>query len=221
MKTEVEKSLNEKLLQRIKYLEHLNSLLKQTNKLLSNKLISLTKKYNDLKNELFDTECHINFCKKNLTELIAFKKEEDKDTPNKNFLTFKNKINSLFGYGDNFMKINSEITIYNIIIDNIQSIQEENINLRKSLDEMHKILYNSNESNNDNNYYKNKGQQYLSSNSNKIISITSEDDDKYNNYETPYISDLNYSEQNNEMTDDNLLIYKNNKKNYFNRLYYK
>ena len=86
-----EESINTKLIKKIKYLEYINSSLKQTNQLLSNKLYSITKKYNDLKNELYDTECHINFCKKNLLDLIDFKKEQ-KEKKDKNFMIFKNKI---------------------------------------------------------------------------------------------------------------------------------
>ena len=141
MKIEKEENINSKLIERIKYLEFLNSSLIQTNKLLSNQLCSLTKKYNDLKNELYDTECHINFCKQNLVELISFKKEEDKEKKDKNFLIFKNKIKTLFKYGDDFMKTNSDMIVYNMIIDSIEIIQEENIYLRKNLDELKKVIY--------------------------------------------------------------------------------
>ena len=148
MESEIEESINSKLIKRIKYLEYLNSSLIQTNKLLSSKLECLTKKYNDLKNELYDTECHINFCKQNLVELISFKKEEDKEKKDKNFVIFKNKIKTLFKYGDDFMKTDSEIIIFNMIIDNIENIQEENISLRKNLEELKKIIYQNNDNNN-------------------------------------------------------------------------
>ena len=46
MKLEEEKSLNSELMKKVKYLEYLNSSLTQTNKLLLNKLATLTKKYN-------------------------------------------------------------------------------------------------------------------------------------------------------------------------------
>ena len=218
MNLQVEESLNEILIEKIKYLEYLNSSLKQTNKLLSNKLISLTKKYNDLKKELIDTECHINFCKKNLTELISFKKGEDKENQSKNFLIFKNKINSLFEYGDDFMKINSEMTIYNIIIDNIQNIQEENINLKMNLDELHKMVNQNTEINYDNNNFNNnKNKEYPTSiSNNQNNSIITGNSDRYNNYETPNINNYNYSEQKNEINDDNLLIYQNSDRPYFN-----
>ena len=134
-----EESINTKLIKKIKYLEYINSSLKQTNQLLSNKLYSITKKYNDLKNELYDTECHINFCKKNLLDLIDFKKEQ-KEKKDKNFMIFKNKIKTLFEYGDDFMKTNSETVVFNMIIDNIKNILEENTSLRKNLFELKKIL---------------------------------------------------------------------------------
>ena len=153
MKQEEEPNINVQLIKKIKYLEYLNSSLIQTNKLLINKLTSLTKKYNSLKDELYDTECHINFCKKNLLDLISFKKEEDKEKKEKNFKIFKNKIKTLFEYGDEFMEINSEITIYNMIIDNIKNIKEENINLNRNLAELNKIIYQNNEYNEYNNYY--------------------------------------------------------------------
>ena len=63
MEQNEEIKINEKLLKKIKYLEFLNSSLNQRNKILENKLSSLTEKYNSLKNELYYTECHINFCK--------------------------------------------------------------------------------------------------------------------------------------------------------------
>lgn len=142
MKIEKEgQNINIKLKKRIKELEYLNSSLTQENKLLSNKLNLLAKKYNELKNELYDTECHINFCKQNLLDLIEFKKEENKEQNTENFIIFKNKIKTLFEYGEDFIKINSDITVYNMIIDNIKNILEENINLNKNLDELKKLIY--------------------------------------------------------------------------------
>jgi len=132
--------INEKLLKKIKYLEFLNSSLNQKNKILENKLSSLTEKYNSLKNELYYTECHINFCKQNLLDLISFKKEENIYRNDKNFMIFKNKIKTLFEFGNEFMKINSDISVYNIVIENIKTLKDENITLNKNLDELKKLI---------------------------------------------------------------------------------
>ena len=224
MESEKEESINSKLIKRIKYLEYLNSSLIQTNKLLSSKLECLTKKYNDLKNELYDTECHINFCKQNLVELISFKKEEDKEKKDKNFLIFKNKIKTLFKYGDDFMKTDSEIIIFNMIIDNIENIQEENISLRKNLEELKKIIYQNNDNNN-NGINDNYTNNYIPSPilyRNYNNSQTSEEKNEYQNNDSPYIDNYNFNEQNSEL-DDDLLIYQNNYKNkhYNHKLYHK
>ena len=194
MKLEEEKSLNSELMKKVKYLEYLNSSLTQTNKLLLNKLATLTKKYNSLKNELFDTECHINFCKQNLSELISFQKEEGKEKTDKNFIIFKNKIKTLFEYGDEFMKINSDIAIYDIVIENIKSIKDENIILNKNMNDLKKLIHQNYEYNND---FENVQSQKILFNNNKV-----------NDYET-------YSKKNNHFSDnsdidDNLLIYNNN-----------
>ena len=194
MKLEEEKSLNSELMKKVKYLEYLNSSLTQTNKLLLNKLATLTKKYNSLKNELFDTECHINFCKQNLSELISFQKEEGKEKTDKNFIIFKNKIKTLFEYGDEFMKINSDIAIYDIVIENIKSIKDENIILNKNMNDLKKLIHQNYEYNND---FENVQSQKILFNNNKV-----------NDYET-------YSKKNNHFSDnsdidDNLLIYSNN-----------
>ena len=194
MKLEEEKSLNSELMKKVKYLEYLNSSLTQTNKLLLNKLATLTKKYNSLKNELFDTECHINFCKQNLSELISFQKAEGKEKTDKNFIIFKNKIKTLFEYGDEFMKINSDIAIYDIVIENIKSIKDENIILNKNMNDLKKLIHQNYEYNND---FENVQSQKILFNNNKV-----------KDYET-------YSKKNNNFTDnsdidDNLLIYNNN-----------
>ena len=194
MKLEEEKSLNSELMKKVKYLEYLNSSLTQTNKLLLNKLATLTKKYNSLKNELFDTECHINFCKQNLSELISFQKEEGKEKTDKNFIIFKNKIKTLFEYGDEFMKINSDIAIYDIVIENIKSIKDENIILNKNMNDLKKLIHQNYEYNND---FENVQSQKILFNKNKV-----------KDYET-------YSKKNNNFSansdiDDNLLIYNNN-----------
>ena len=194
MKLEEEKSLNSELMKKVKYLEYLNSSLTQTNKLLLNKLATLTKKYNSLKNELFDTECHINFCKQNLSELISFKKEEEKEKTDKNFIIFKNKIKTLFEYGDEFMKINSDIAIYDIVIENIKSIKDENIILNKNMNDLKKLIHQNYEYNND---FENVQSQKILFNNNKV-----------NDYETYSKKNNNFSD--NSDIDDNLLIYNNN-----------
>ena len=194
MKLEEEKSLNSELMKKVKYLEYLNSSLTQTNKLLLNKLATLTKKYNSLKNELFDTECHINFCKQNLSELISFQKEEGKEKTDKNFIIFKNKIKTLFEYGDEFMKINSDIAIYDIIIENIKSIKDENIILNKNMNDLKKLIHQNYEYNND---FENVQSQKILFNNNKV-----------KDYET-YSKKINNFSDNSDI-DDNLLIYNNN-----------
>ena len=194
MKLEEEKSLNSELMKKVKYLEYLNSSLTQTNKLLLNKLATLTKKYNSLKNELFDTDCHINFCKQNLSELISFQKEEGKEKTDKNFIIFKNKIKTLFEYGDEFMKINSDIAIYDIVIENIKSIKDENIILNKNMNDLKKLIHQNYEYNND---FENVQSQKILFNNNKV-----------NDYET-YSKKINNFSDNSDI-DDNLLIYNNN-----------
>ena len=146
MEPKEEVNINEKLLNKIKYLEFLNSSLIQKNKILANKLSILTEKYNSLKDELYYTECHINFCKQNLLDLISFKKEEKKYKNDKNFFIFKNKIKTLFEFGNEFMKINSDVTIYNMVIENIKTLKDENITLNKNLDELKKIINQNNQS---------------------------------------------------------------------------
>ena len=194
MKLEEEKNLNSELMKKVKYLEYLNSSLTQTNKLLLNKLATLTKKYNSLKNELFDTECHINFCKQNLSELISFQKEEGKEKTDKNFIIFKNKIKTLFEYGDEFMKINSDIAIYDIVIENIKSIKDENIILNKNMNDLKKLIHQNHEYNND---FENVQSQKILFNNNKV-----------NDYEIYSKKNNNFSD--NSDIDDNLLIYNNN-----------
>ena len=191
-----EESINTKLIKKIKYLEYINSSLKQTNQLLSNKLYSITKKYNDLKNELYDTECHINFCKKNLLDLIDFKKEQ-KEKKDKNFMIFKNKIKTLFEYGDDFMKTNSETVVFNMIIDNIKNILEENTSLRKNLFELKKVIYQK-EENNINNYISSPI-NYNKFNNSEISQENNEYENESNNIDNDY-NDI----------DDDLLIYQNN-----------
>ena len=127
-------------------LEFDNSTLSQRNKLLEKKLETLSKKYNDLKKELFDIEEHINFCKLNQLHLVNFnEKGNNKNELNqKNFNIFKNKIKTLFEYDDKFMNTDSEIIIFNMIIDDIVNIKNENLNLRKALEDLKNIIENNN-----------------------------------------------------------------------------
>ena len=143
---EQKENINEISLKKIKYLEYLNSSLRQKNKILENKLSSLAEKYNSLKNELYFTECHINFCKQNLLDLIAFKKEENNYKNDKNFMIFKNKLKTLFEFGNEFMKINSDVAVYNIVIENIKTLKDENIILNKNFDELKKLMNQNNSS---------------------------------------------------------------------------
>ena len=167
------------------------------------------------------------FCyedKQNLVELISFKKEEDKEKKDKNFVIFKNKIKTLFKYGDDFMKTDSEIIIFNMIIDNIENIQEENISLRKNLEELKKIIYQNNDNNN-NGINDNYTNNYIPSPipyRNYNNSQTSEEKNEYQNNDAPFIDNYNFNEQNSEL-DDDLLIYQNNYKNkhYNHKLYHK
>ena len=214
MKHEEEPNINAQLIKKIKYLEYLNSSLTQTNKLLINKLASLTKKYNSLKDELYDTECHINFCKKNLLDLIAFKKEEDKEKKEKNFKIFKNKIKTLFEYGDEFMEINSEITIYNMIIDNIKNIKEENINLNRNLEELNKIIYQNNEYNEYNNFYPSS---ISVNNYNNCNNSQSSDDNLTNKKEYKTYDKNVYFSDTDEIGDDYLFY--NSDEDYTSKLY--
>ena len=146
-------------IKKITDLEFQNSLLTQKNTLLEKQLESLTNKYNELKKELFDIEEHINFCKDNQVKLINFNQNEsDKNAkeinPN-NFYVFKNKIKILFEYDDNFMNTDSEITVFNMIIDNITDIKTENLSLRKALEDLKNIIDKNNFNNNINNNFNN------------------------------------------------------------------
>ena len=128
--------INEELVKKIKELEFMNSSLIQTNELLTKKLNNLTEKYNSLKNDLYDMDLHIIFCKKNLIELVQYNKEENQQKIDNNFILFKKKIKMLFEYDDDFMKTDSDITVYNMIIDNIKQIKHENLLLNKNLQEL-------------------------------------------------------------------------------------
>ena len=146
-------------IKKITDLEFQNSLLTQKNTLLEKQLESLTNKYNELKKELFDIEEHINFCKDNQVKIINFSqndtnKNKKEINPN-NFYAFKNKIKILFEYDDNFMNTDSEITVFNMIIDNITDIKSENLSLRKALEDLKNIIDKNNFNNNINNNFNN------------------------------------------------------------------
>ena len=146
-------------IKKITDLEFQNSLLTQKNTLLEKQLESLTNKYNELKKELFDIEEHINFCKDNQVKIINFiqndtNKNKKEINPN-NFYAFKNKIKILFEYDDNFMNTDSEITVFNMIIDNITDIKSENLSLRKALEDLKNIIDKNNFNNNINNNFNN------------------------------------------------------------------
>ena len=108
------------------------------------------------------------------------------------------------------MKTNSETTVYNMIIDNIRNIIEENISLRKNFDELNKVINQKDENDN-----------YIPSsisNQNYNNSQTTEENKGYNNYEHYSIQDNNNYELDDEIDDDDLLIYQNNDEHYNHRL---
>jgi len=135
-------------------LEFENSSLLQKNKLLEKKLESLTNKYNELKNELLDIEHHINFCKENQLRIIDLSQNAQNNQTEinaNNFFTFKSKIKTILEYGDDFMKIDSNNTIFNMIIDDIKDIKNENLELKQSLEDLNKLNYYNNNNINYNN----------------------------------------------------------------------
>jgi len=151
--TQFEIQTNE-FIKKITDLEFENSLLSQKNKLLEKKLESLTNKYNDLKKELFDIEEHINFCKDNQIQLVNYTQTgniNQNEINKENFNAFKNKIKILFEYDDNFIKTDSDIIVYNMIIDNITSLKNDNLSLRKSLEDLKSIIDKNNRNNSNNN----------------------------------------------------------------------
>ena len=137
-----EKLEQNKYIKKITNLEYDKSLLLQRNKLLEKELKSLINKYNSLKNELLDIEQHINFCKENQLQIIDLPQKDQinqKEINPENFCVFKRKINTLLEYDDEFMKINSDITVFNMIIDYIQAIKKENLELRQNLENLNKL----------------------------------------------------------------------------------
>jgi len=165
-------------IEKITDLEFENSLLSQKNKLLEKKLESLTSKYNDLKKELFDIEEHIIFCKDNLIQLVNYNinNNNQKAISPENFYAFKNKINTLFEYDNDFLNTDSEITVFNMIIDNITNIKNENLSLKKTLEDLKKII----DEKNNNNY-----------NLNNNININNNISNISPNYENLPDSDMN------------------------------
>ena len=129
---------------KIEDLEYEKSSLLQKNRLLEKKLESLTNKYNELKNELLDIEQHINFCKENQLRIIDLSQNDQNNQTElnaNNFYTFKSKIKTILEYGDDFMKIGSDTIIFNMIIDDIKDIKNENLELKQSLEDLNKLNY--------------------------------------------------------------------------------
>ena len=150
MKNQNEKSQFEiqanEYIKKITDLEFENSLVTQKNKLLEKQLESLTNKYNELKKELLDIEEHINFCKDNQIEILNFAQNEKsniKEVDPQNFNAFKNKIKILFEYDNNFLNTDSEVAVFNMIIDNITNLKNDNLNLRKTLEDLKSIMDNN------------------------------------------------------------------------------
>ena len=139
---------------KIEDLEYEKSSLLQKNRLLEKKLESLANKYNELKNELLDIEQHINFCKENQLRIIDLSQNDQNNQTEinaNNFYTFKSKIKTILEYGDDFMKIGSDTIIFNMIIDDIKDIKNENLELKQSLEDLNKLnYYNKNNINNNN-----------------------------------------------------------------------
>ena len=139
---------------KIEDLEYEKSSLLQKNRLLEKQLESLTNKYNELKNELLDIEQHINFCKENQLRIIDLSQNDQNNQTElnaNNFYTFKSKIKTILEYGDDFMKIGSDTIIFNMIIDDIKDIKNENLELKQSLEDLNKLnYYNKNNINNNN-----------------------------------------------------------------------
>ena len=169
---------SKEFLKKITDLEFENSVLSQKNKLLEKKLESLTTRYNDLKKELFDIEEHINFCKDNQIQLVNYNQNQNQNDNKKpvstemskdNFNVFKNKIKTLFEYDDNFLNTDSDIVVYNMIIDNITELKTQNLSLRRAVEGYKNIIEKNNNinlSNNNNNYQKNNYKNYNTINNN-------------------------------------------------------
>jgi hypothetical protein len=180
-------------LKKITDLEFENSVLSQKNKLLEKKLESLTTKYNDLKKELFDIEEHINYCKDNQIQLVEYNKNDNKkqastEINKDNFNVFKNKIKTLFEYDDNFLNTDSDIVVYNMIIDNIMELKTQNLSLRRAVEGFKNIIEKNNNNKNYNNFnYKNININNINNNNN------TDDDNNLNDGNITPISPIEYN----------------------------
>lgn len=176
-------------LKKITDLEFENSVLSQKNKLLEKKLESLTTKYNDLKKELFDIEEHINYCKDNQIQLVEYNKNDNKkqastEINKDNFNVFKNKIKTLFEYDDNFLNTDSDIVVYNMIIDNIMELKTQNLSLRRAVEGFKNII----EKNNNNKNYNNFNYKNINN-----INTNTDDDNNLNDGNITPISPIEYN----------------------------
>jgi hypothetical protein len=179
-------------LKKITDLEFENSVLSQKNKLLEKKLESLTTKYNDLKKELFDIEEHINYCKDNQIQLVEYnknynKKQASTEINKDNFNVFKNKIKTLFEYDDNFLNTDSDIVVYNMIIDNIMELKTQNLSLRRAVEGFKNIIEKNNNNNKNYNNF-----NYKNININNINNNTDDDNNLNDGNITP-ISPIEYN----------------------------
>ena len=179
-------------LKKITDLEFENSVLSQKNKLLEKKLESLTTKYNDLKKELFDIEEHINYCKDNQIQLVEYNKNDNKkqastEINKDNFNVFKNKIKTLFEYDDNFLNTDSDIVVYNMIIDNIMELKTQNLSLRRAVEGFKNIIE---KNNNNNKNYNNFNYKNININN---INTNTDDDNNLNDGNITPISPIEYN----------------------------
>ena len=158
---------NSEFIKKITDLEFEKSLLSQKNKLLEKKLESLTKKYNELQKELIDIETHIDFCKENQIQIVDLAQKDQsnqKEINQNNFYNFKNKIKILFEYDDDFLNNDSDSTVFNMIIDNIKNIQNDNLNLRRTLEDLKGLIEKNNNQNINNNYIINNRKEFNNNN---------------------------------------------------------
>ena len=215
---------SKEFLKKITDLEFENSVLSQKNKLLEKKLESLTTKYNDLKKELFDIEEHINYCKENQIQLVEYNKNDNKkqtstELNKDNFNVFKNKIKTLFEYDDNFLNTDSDIVVYNMIVDNIKELKTQNVSLRRDVEEFKNIIEKNNKkNNNDYNNFNYKNVNYINNNTDddnnlndgNITPITPIEYNKNFNYNINNINN-NYNSNNNSFDiDDKEKLMNNN-----------
>ena len=191
---------------KIRDLEFEKLFLSQKNNLLEKQLESITNQYNDLKKELLDIEEHISFCKENQLQLLNFI-ENEKNSPNlnqNNFSIFKSKIKTLFEYSDDFLKTDSETTIFNMIIDNIKNLQDENLTLRKTLEDLNNLIGKNKKNNDDYNFENNYNNKTIKNISSSNSFAPNEYINKNNiNYNNNIYNFNNYSLDNN-MTNENI-----------------